>query len=213
MRVGLTSRNIGGSMKTVISRMLGLKLATEPAWANVAEKRLHDILNDHAYCEQKAATTCISLIVQYADKEELVDQLTPVVAEEWGHFRKVLKEMKKRGVKLERQRKDEYVNQLLELMRKGGTQEDQLTERLLVCAMIEARSCERFRALSLHCAEADLRAFYHEFMVSEAGHYRMFMDLAELYAPREKVRARWQQLLQEEAAIIEALGYRANRVH
>ncbi len=212
-RVSLEKSNISPTRKQYFRPMLGLKLATEPAWANVAEKSLHDILNDHAYCEQKAATTCISLIVQYADKEELVDQLTPVVAEEWGHFRKVLKEMKKRGIKLERQRRDEYVNQLLGLMRKGGTYEDQLTERLLVCAMIEARSCERFRALSLHCAEADLRTFYHEFMVSEAGHYRMFMDLAELYAPREKVRARWQQLLVEEAAIIESLGYRADRVH
>lgn len=193
--------------------MLGLKLPTDPRWANLAEKTLEEILTDHAYCEQKAATSCISLIQAYPEKEEMVEELSPIVTEEWGHFRLVLNELKKRKLKLGRQRKDEYVNKLLSFQKKGGTRDENLLERLLVCALIEARSCERFRTLSLHLEEEDLRKFYHHFMVSEAGHYRLFIDLAKKYAGEEKVKKRWQEYLDFEAEVITNLEIRGDRVH
>ncbi len=193
--------------------MLGLKLPTDPRWVNLAEKSLEEILTDHAYCEQKAASTCISLIQQYPEKEELVEKVAPLVTEEWGHFRQVLAEMKKRGLKLGRQRKDEYVIQLLKFERKGGSRDDQLLEKLLVSAMIEARSCERFRVLSLNIADESLQKFYHSFMISEAGHYRLFIDLAEFYCTKERVKARWQEYLEGEAEIMKQLELRGDRVH
>ena len=157
-------------------RVLGLKLPTDPRWVNLAEMDLGEILTDHAYCEQKAATACISLIQQFPEKEDLVESLAPIVAEEWGHFRAVLAEMKKRDLKLGKQRKDEYVNKLMEFQRKGGNREDRLLEKLLVCALIEARSCERFRRLALDISDDKLKTFYYKFMVSEAGHYRLFIQ-------------------------------------
>jgi tRNA-(ms[2]io[6]A)-hydroxylase len=193
--------------------MLGLKLPTDPRWANIAEKSIGEILIDHAFCEQKAASTCISLIVQYADRPELVQALSPIVAEEWGHFRKVLKEMDARGIKLDKKRRDDYVHGLLAFQRKGVGEERVLLEKLLTCALIEARSCERFRLLSLECSEPALRSFYHEFMVSEAGHYRLFMDLAERYLPREEVRTRWQEYLDYEAELLAGMEFRGDRVH
>jgi tRNA-(ms[2]io[6]A)-hydroxylase len=193
--------------------MLGLKLPTDPRWANIAEKSIGEILIDHAFCEQKAASTCISLIVQYADRAELVQALSPIVAEEWGHFRKVLKEMDARGIKFDKKRRDDYVQGLLAFQRKGVGEERVLLEKLLTCALIEARSCERFRLLSLECSEPALRSFYHEFMVSEAGHYRLFMDLAERYLPREEVRIRWQEYLDYEAELLAGMEYRGDRVH
>lgn len=192
---------------------LGLKLPTDPRWVNLAEIDLAEILTDHAYCEQKAATSCISLIQAYPDREELVEEVAPIVTEEWGHFRMVLAELKKRDLKLGRQRKDEYVNQLLDFQRKGVSRDEALLERLLICALIEARSCERFRLLSLHIADEALRSWYHKFMVSEAGHYRMFLDLAELYFGKEKVRARWLEYLQYEAGIMQRLKPRGDRMH
>jgi tRNA 2-(methylsulfanyl)-N6-isopentenyladenosine37 hydroxylase len=192
---------------------LGLKLPTDPRWVNLAEIDLEEILTDHAYCEQKAATTCISLIQAYPEREALVEEVAPVVTEEWGHFRMVLAELKKRNLRLGRQRKDEYVNQLLAFQLKGLSKEEALLEKLLVCALIEARSCERFRLLSLYCADEDLRGWYHKFMVSEAGHYRMFLSLAELYFPKEKVRTRWQEYLVHEAAIMANLVPRGDRIH
>ena len=193
--------------------MLGLKLPTDPRWADMAEDQLQEILTDHAYCEQKAALTCISLIGGYPDKEELVEQLSPIVTEEWGHFRQVLRELKKRGLKLGRSRKDEYVNALLKLERKGRTKDEILMEKLLIAALIEARSCERFRVLSLNMESAEMKEFYHSFMVSEAGHYRLFIDLAKTYMPEDKVKARWQEDLDAEAEIIKGLELRGDRVH
>ncbi len=192
---------------------LGLKLPTDPRWVNLAEIDLGEILTDHAYCEQKAATACISLIQAYPDRIELVEGLAPVVTEEWGHFRMVLVELKKRGLGLGRQRKDEYVNQLLAFQKKGVSREEALLERLLICALIEARSCERFRLLSLHCADESLRGWYHKFMVAEAGHYRLFLDLAEQYFSKESVRVRWQEYLQYEAIVVQNLAPRGDRMH
>lgn len=193
--------------------MLGLKLATDPRWVNIAEKSIDEILTDHAYCEQKAASTCISLIIQFPDRKELVEEITPIVAEEWGHFRKVLKELKSRGYDFGRNRTDNYVTELMKFQRKGGKEEDRLMDKLLISAMIEARSCERFRLLSLHISDPDLKQFYHEFMVSEAGHYRTFLDLAKLYAPEEKVKARWQDMLDFEAGIMQRIELRGDRIH
>ena len=185
--------------------MLGLKLPTDPRWVNLAEKSLEEILTDHAYCEQKAASSCISLIQQYPDFERIPDEVSPVVTEEWGHFRMVLKELKRRGLKLGRQRTDRYVQELLKFQKKGGTRLEQLMEKLLMAALIEARSCERFRLLSLGLDDEHLRAFYHEFMVSEAGHYRMFLDLANAYINPETVKSRWQEWLDYEANLMTRL--------
>ncbi len=193
--------------------MLGLKLPTDPRWVNLAEKSLEEILTDHAYCEQKAATSCISLIQSFPDKDEMVSALAPIVTEEWGHFRLVLAELKKRGLALGRQRKDEYVNALMQFEKKGGTREERLLERLLICALIEARSCERFRLLSLHIAEDSLKEFYHGFMVSEAGHYRLFIDLANKYSPPGEVKARWNEYLAYETEIMKNLELRGDRMH
>jgi tRNA-(ms[2]io[6]A)-hydroxylase len=192
---------------------LGLKLPTDPRWVNLAEIDLEEILTDHAYCEQKAATSCITLIQAYPERVELVEELSPVVTEEWGHFRMVLAELKKRGLRLGRQRKDEYVNKLLDFQRKGLAREEALLDRLLVCAMIEARSCERFRLLSLYCSEENLRDWYHRLMVSEAGHYRLFLDLAELYFGKEKALSRWKECLLFEAEIVSSLPARGDRMH
>jgi len=178
--------------------MLGLKLPTDPRWVNIAEKSIGEILIDHAFCEQKAATSGITLIVKYPDYQSVVDQVTPLVTEEWAHFRRVLKELKKRDIPLGRQRRDEYVHQLLAFQKKGGSRDEQLLEILLVNALIEARSCERFRLLSLHINDEYLKNFYHDFMVSEAGHYKMFLNLAYEYLPAEKVKKRWEEYLNHE---------------
>lgn len=201
------------SMEAKDKFTLGLELPTDPRWINVAEKNIRDILVDHAYCEQKAASSCISLIVQYPDKQELVEMLTPVVAEEWSHFERVVEELRKRGFSLGRQRKDEYVVALQHVLRKGGTREEQLVEKLLMNALIEARSCERFRILWKNIADAELSKFYYELMVSEAGHYRNFLQLAKQYLPEDRVTRRWKELLEEEAEIVKNLELRGDRMH
>ena len=188
-------------------------MATDPRWVNIAEKSIEEILTDHAFCEQKAASSGISLIVRYPERSEMVEEVTAVVAEEWGHFRKVLKELSKRGHSLGPQRKDEYVGALLKIKKHSNDRDKNLVEDLLVCAMIEARSCERFRLLSLHISDPALKSFYHEFMVSEAGHYRMFLDLACKYRPEAEVKARWQEFLDAEAAILAAMELRGDRMH
>ncbi len=193
--------------------MLGLKLPTDPRWVNLASKSLEEILTDHAYCEQKAASTCISLIQQFADYERLVDELAPIVTEEWGHFRMVLKELKKRDLKLGVQRKDEYVNRLISFQNKGGSKENQLLEKLLMGALIEARSCERFRLLSEGLEDDNLKKFYREFMISEAGHYRLFIDLANEYIGKEKVKQRWQEWLEFEATVMQKIELKGERMH
>lgn len=193
--------------------VLGLELPTDPRWVNIAEKKIEDILVDHAYCEQKAATSCISLIVKFPEKQELVDMLTPVVAEEWSHFERVLEELKKRGFGLGKPRKDEYVIKLSSLEKKGGSREEQLVEKLLINALIEARSCERFRLLWKNIADESLQKFYYELMVSEAGHYRNFLQLAKAYLPEDYVLDRWRAILKGEAQILETLEVRGDRMH
>lgn len=198
---------------TSVKNILGLQLPTDPRWVNLAALSLEEILTDHAYCEQKAATTCISLIQRYSDKDRLVTELAPIVTEEWGHFRLVLQELQKRGLHLGRQRKDEYVNRLLAFQKKGGHLEDRLLDQLLTMAMIEARSCERFKRLSEGLDDAYLRRFYRRFMESEAGHYTLFLELATHYVAAEKVRQRWSEWLEEEARILSSLEIRGDRIH
>lgn len=193
--------------------ILGLQLPTDPRWVNLAEISLEDILTDHAYCEQKAATTCISLIQKYSDKEKLVAELAPIVAEEWGHFRLVLNELKKRKLKLGKQRKDLYVNKLLAFQKKGGHPDERFLDQLLTMALIEARSCERFKRLSEGLIDVYLQNFYHRFMESEAGHYTLFIELAETYLDKSLVRTRWEEWLAYEAGVMEGMEVRGDRIH
>ena len=193
--------------------VLGLHLPTDPRWVNLTEKSLQEILTDHAYCEQKAATSCISLIQRYNQKEKLVNELSPIVTEEWGHFRLVLAELQKRDLILGQQRKDEYVNALLKFCKTGGSEEGRLLDQLLMMAMIEARSCERFKRLSEGLGDEYLRKFYRRFMESEAGHYTLFIELAETYIDKEKVKKRWKEWLEYEAEIMKGLEVRGDRMH
>ena len=193
--------------------ILGLRLPTDPRWVNLAERSMQEILSDHAWCEQKAATSYISLIQGFSNKEKLVEGLSPVVTEEWGHFRLVLAELKKRGLELGRQRKDEYVNALMQFQKKGGSESDRLLDQLLMMALIEARSCERFKQLSEGLNDDYLRHFYRRFMESEAGHYTLFIELAETYMTKEKVRSRWKEWLDYEATVMKGLETRGDRIH
>ncbi len=195
------------------STVLGLQLPTDPRWVNLAAISLEEVLTDHAWCEQKAATSCISLIQRYPEKTRLVKDLAPIVTEEWGHFRMVLAEIGKRNLTLGPQRKDAYVNALLQQATKGGRPESRLLDQLLICALIEARSCERFRLLSEGLEDAYLRKFYRRFMESEAGHYTLFISLAKEYLPHDQVKSRWETWLQMEAAIMKKLEVRGDRMH
>lgn len=193
--------------------LAGLKLPTDPRWVNLAEKNIEEILTDHAYCEQKAATNCITIIQMFPEYAEVVDALMPIVTEEWGHFRMVVDQLKKRGMTLGRQRRDEYVNQLQSNIIQGRSRDHQLVERLLIAALIEARSCERFRLLSLDIADDELKEFYRKLMISEAGHFRLFLDLAISVSPKKQVMKRWEEYLEAEAEIIANLELRGDRVH
>jgi tRNA-(ms[2]io[6]A)-hydroxylase len=193
--------------------ILGLQLPTDPRWVDLASLSLEAILTDHAWCEQKAASSCISLIQRYSAKEKLVQELSPIVTEEWGHFRLVLAELTKRGLQLGRQRKDLYVNKLLEFEIKGGTDDQRFLDKLLIFALIEARSCERFKRLSEGLDDEYLRMFYRRFMESEAGHYHLFIELAETYIDKEEVRRRWKQWLDYEAGIMTSQEIRGDRIH
>lgn len=192
---------------------LGLELPTDPRWVNIAEKNIEDILVDHAYCEQKAASSCISLIIQFPERSKMVEMLTPVVAEEWAHFEMVLEHLNKRGYKLGKARKDEYVIRLNDVMKKGGSRDEQLVERLLMNALIEARSAERFKLLWKNLEDKELQRFYYDLMVSEAGHYHNFIELAKEYMDAEKVEKRWREFLKQEAEIMANLETRADRMH
>jgi tRNA-(ms[2]io[6]A)-hydroxylase len=186
--------------------MLGLKLPTDPRWVNIVEKNIDDILTDHAFCEQKAASTAISLIVGFPEYTELVNEMTALVREEMGHFKMVHDLIIARGQTLGRDRKDDYVIALLSFFPKGGSRTTQLVHRLLIAALIEARSCERFRLLSEELEDADLREFYKKLMISEAGHYTMFLKFARQYGDRKEVDKKWESLLVFEAQIMKDLG-------
>jgi tRNA 2-(methylsulfanyl)-N6-isopentenyladenosine37 hydroxylase len=187
--------------------MLGLKLETDPRWANIAESNLSEILTDHAYCEQKAASNAITIIVGYPYHTELVEELLKLAQEELKHFEMVHQKIKSKGFTLGFERKDHYVNELYKFMRKGYSKEIVLIDRLLFAAMIEARSCERFKILSEQLQDTELSNFYRELMISEAGHYTTFIHFARKYGEGvEDVNNRWQQWLDFEAGLIKSYG-------
>lgn len=186
--------------------MLGLKLLTDPRWANIAESNIEEILTDHAWCEQKAATNAITIITYNSEYEELVHTMTEIAIEEMQHFQMVIDIIKKRGYTLGRERKDVYVNQLFKFMKKDGSRNDALIDRLLFAAMIEARSCERFRVLSENIKDEELAKFYRELMISEAGHYTTFLKFAKKYSERTDVDKRWKEWLEFEGELIKNYG-------
>ena len=186
--------------------MLGLKLPTDPRWVKLVEQNISEILTDHAWCEQKAASNAISTIVRYPDLTDMVTELTAIAQEEMEHFGMVLEKIKARGFTLGHERKDDYVGQLSKFIKRGGSREGQIVDRLLFAAMIEARSCERFKMLSERIEDADLADFYRELMISEAGHYTTFLKLARKYGGGIDVDARWQECLEFEADIIQNYG-------
>lgn len=186
--------------------MLGLKLPTDPRWVNIVEKNIEEILTDHAFCEQKATSTAISLIVSFPEYSDLVQEMTALVKEEISHFKMVHDKILERGWTLGRDRKDDYVLQLIKFFPKGGSRTTQLVNRLLYAALIEARSCERFRLLSEELEDKELAKFYRNLMVSEANHYTMFLGFARQYGNKKEVDAKWQQLLEYESEIISNLG-------
>lgn len=188
--------------------MLGLKLPTDPRWVNIVEKNIEDILTDHAYCEQKATSTAISLIVSFPEYTDLVQEMIALVKEEISHFKMVHDRILKKGWVLGRDRKDDYVIKLVTFFPKGGSRTTQLVHRLLYAALIEARSCERFRLLSEELQDKELAEFYRNLMVSEANHYTMFLGFARQYGNRKEVDQKWQQLLEFEAEIMKDLGKR-----
>ena len=186
--------------------MLGLKLPTDPRWVNVVEKNINEILTDHAYCEQKAASYAISLITKYPEITEIVDKMIALSQEEMEHFQMVHDLIKKRGFELGRERKDPYVHDLMSFIKRGGSYEMVLVDRLLIAAMIEARSCERFRVLSENIQDEELSKFYHDLMTSEARHYSMFIKLAKKYGKGVDVDKRWKEFLAKEAEIMHNYG-------
>jgi len=187
--------------------ILKLKLPTDPRWVkNVVESNIEEILTDHAFCEQKAASNAITLIVQNPQLPDLVQEMTALVQEEMDHFKRVHDIILERGYVLGHERKDDYVNELLKFVKKGGSHKERLIDRLLFAAMIEARSCERFKVLSEHINDKQLADFYYELMVSEAAHYTTFIKLAKKYAGGIDVDKRWQEFLDYEAEVIQNYG-------
>jgi tRNA-(ms[2]io[6]A)-hydroxylase len=186
--------------------MLGLKLPTDPRWVNIVEKNIEGILTDHAYCEQKAASTAISLIIGFPEYSDLVEEMIALVKEEMSHFKLVHDRILENGWILGRDRKDDYVLALIKFFPKGGSRTTQLVHRLLYAALIEARSCERFRLLSEELKDKELAEFYRKLMVSEANHYTMFLGFARQYGDRKDVDQKWQDLLEYEASIMKELS-------
>jgi tRNA-(ms[2]io[6]A)-hydroxylase len=186
--------------------MLGLKLPTDPRWVNIAEKNIDEILIDHAHCELKAASTANSLIMSFPEYSDLVTEMVSIVKEEMSHFKLVHERLLKRGIELGRDRKDLYVHDLLKFFPKGGSRTTQLVHRLLYAALIEARSCERFRLLSENIKDQDLAKFYRDLMVSEANHYVLFLNFARTFGDRKEVDEKWQALLNYEAELMKNLG-------
>lgn len=186
--------------------MLGLKLATDPRWAKIAENNIEEILTDHAWCEQKAASNAIHLIVYNSEHEDLVTELTEIAIEEMQHFQMVHNIIKERGYELGRERKDDYVSQLVKFTKKDGSRNMAFVDRLLFAAMIEARSCERFRVLSQNIKDEELAKFYHDLMVSEANHYTTFLKFARKYSTDVDVDKRWNEWLEFEGDLIQSFG-------
>lgn len=187
-------------------KMLGLQLPTDPRWVNIVAMNIEEILTDHAYCEQKATSTAISLIISFPEYTDLVQEMVKLVKEEISHFKMVHDLILERGWILGRDRKDDYVLAIIKFFPKGGSRTTQLVHRLLYAALIEARSCERFRLLSESLEDEKLAAFYRNLMVSEAGHYTMFIGFARQYGDRKEVDEKWGALLAFEAEVMKGLS-------
>jgi tRNA 2-(methylsulfanyl)-N6-isopentenyladenosine37 hydroxylase len=208
-----------GGKKTLILQltffykiMLGLKLATDPRWVNIVESNIEEILTDHAWCEQKAASNAISLVTYNSELEELVTEMLVIAREELEHLQMVHDIIKKRGLTLGRERKDHYVNELFKFMKKDGSRKDALCDRLLFSAMIEARSCERFKVLSENIKDEELAKFYRDLMISEAGHYTTFLGFARKYTDNIDIDKRWKEWIEYEGSIITNYG-KSETVH
>ncbi len=186
--------------------MLGLKLPTDPRWVNIVESNIPEILTDHAWCEQKAASNAISIIIHNSERKDLVTDMLVLAKEELEHFEQVHNIIKSRGLVLGRERKDSYVNELAKFMKKGSGRLFSLIDRLLFSAMIEARSCERFKVLSKNIKDKSLAKFYRDLMISEAGHYTLFLKYARKYSGEYDVDQRWQEWLSYEASVIKSYG-------
>jgi tRNA 2-(methylsulfanyl)-N6-isopentenyladenosine37 hydroxylase len=186
--------------------MLGLKLATDPRWVNIVVSNIEEILTDHAWCEQKAATNCITIIINNSEKPELVSALLDISKEEIEHFKMVHDLILKRGLTFGRERKDCYVNELAKFMKKGASREIAFVDRLLFSAMIEARSCERFKVLSENIEDKELAKFYRDLMISEAGHYTTFLGFARKYGDGIDVDKRWKEWIEFETKVIANYG-------
>ncbi len=186
--------------------MLGLKLPTDPRWVNIVEKNLQEILVDHAFCELKAAATAMSLISNFPEYTELVEEMQALIKEEMAHFKLVHDNIQSRGLEMGINRKDAYVSELMKFFPKGGSRNTQLVHRLLYAALIEARSCERFKLLSEQLEDQELAKFYRDLMVSEANHYTMFLNFARKYEDRNLVDQKWQDLLEYEAKIMKSFS-------
>lgn len=186
--------------------MLNLKMETDPRWVNVAEADLEEVLTDHAYCEQKAASNAISLMILYPDLPGFPQRMSELAREELEHYEMVLQKLEDRGMKLGWERKDPYIGDLRKFMKSGGSREETMVERLLFAAMVEARSCERFKVLSENIQDEDLSAFYRELMISEAGHYTLFIKFAKEFAKDVDVDKRWEEFLEYEASVIRNYG-------
>lgn len=187
-------------------RMLGLKLRTDPRWVELCQSNIQEILSDHFWCEHKAASNAMMLIVLNSEKEDLVTEMLRIAQEETEHSVMVHDIIKKRGLELNRERKDDYVGELFRFLKKDGSREQALTDRLLFAALIEARSCERFRVLSENVDDVELADFYRDLMISEANHYTVFLNFARQYGNTEKVNARWKEWLEYEDNIIRNYG-------
>lgn len=186
--------------------MLGLKLPTDPRWVNIVETNISEILTDHAYCEQKAATNAINIVIQFPEYPDLVDALLELAREELQHFQLVHKKIIERGYALGKERRDEYVFELNNFIRKGHTKNIVLVDKLLFSALVEARSCERFKVLSDNISDPDLKEFYRDLMISEANHYTLFLGFAKKYADGVDVDQRWKEYLEYESEIIAKYG-------
>ncbi len=191
------------------SYMLGLKMATDPRWVNIVSKNLDEILIDHAFCEQKAASNAISIIVQYPQYPDLVQAMTAICQEEMQHFSLVHQKILDRGFKLGFERKDPYVNDLSVFLRQSKTNSSKkglFVNQMLLAAIIEARSCERFKILSEELEDAGLRNFYKGLMESEARHYTTFLNFARKYGEGINVDEHWNAFLEFEASLMEKYG-------
>ncbi|MCI3937499.1 tRNA-(ms[2]io[6]A)-hydroxylase [Chryseobacterium aahli] len=186
--------------------MFKLKLPTDPRWANIAEDNIQEILTDHAWCEQKAATNAIGLITMLPERPDIVTELLAIAQEELEHFGQVLEIIKKRGYTFGRTRKDDYVNELVNFIQKGGHRDTMIVDKMLFAAMIEARSCERFKVLTENIKDEELKTFYKELMISEANHYTTFIGFARELGDPDQVNKRWEEWLEYEAKIIKSYG-------